>query len=717
MISLQNNIALGLPHSVTTVPPSFSPSTNARWVNGLWFTSLACSLSAALVSMVVKQWLQWLQSTAQTASGTPQDRARLRQYRQVGLEAWHVPELINALPLLLHAALLLFFTGLVVLLWSLDLGITLATMFIVAAVYVFYCISTILPLFYPDCPYQTPVGLHLAQLLKLPQCILQPWSSSLFPSRAGHRLHISSKYDYAPSPSIDDVLDAKALCWLFGKSADDNVVSAALQALAGLPRDFTASQILRDANAAQLIEEGFMGCFQRDKAVVDIWQIIDLAAAELFIRAWMNVMRDTGAQWPLELVEPLWILRDTKPMSEATVIASCVVALSSYDSLTSQWELLSHLGKMASGEIKLAPSTQRWVIDSISECAVKWEMPKVVMEQRGIRAVPALLQFLHSAQDYSSSEVGHATALALGILTCESLSIKEFLAYHSEEKRKEDFSYITLRALAAVIEFPDKFAVSGGLLDILITDFACLASRFVAESERFPRHLRQLARNSLSRLFVAGKLSANTLSDPVLADVIQLLFPPRGLQETDQCQLVGRVIDVMHSSMHTGVFTWCVRLLEELFRDSSAISACSVFANADGINAVLRVCKIEDPEVHRLQVDSLRALCAFVQRCAVDYNAEKGAQTRELLDLIFESAFFDTLCQVVASRRWWLFEASAHWIPALLQLCRIRPHESVWKAVIEIFVEYAERNVREEGYLEAWNDLEEMRKLSDTSSA
>ncbi|KAF8593751.1 hypothetical protein BDV93DRAFT_404289, partial [Ceratobasidium sp. AG-I] len=36
---------------------TFSVSISARWINGLWFLSLALSLSAALVAMLAKEWL------------------------------------------------------------------------------------------------------------------------------------------------------------------------------------------------------------------------------------------------------------------------------------------------------------------------------------------------------------------------------------------------------------------------------------------------------------------------------------------------------------------------------------------------------------------------------------------------------------------------------------------------------------------------------------
>ena len=126
-----------------------------QWVNGLWFAALACSLSTALISMLAKQWLQ---AYIPHTSGSPRQRARQRQGRYMQLDSWHVLATINALPLLLHAALLLFFAGILVLLWSLDLAITIATWIIVASAYTFYFASIWLPILYPDCPYQHPIS-------------------------------------------------------------------------------------------------------------------------------------------------------------------------------------------------------------------------------------------------------------------------------------------------------------------------------------------------------------------------------------------------------------------------------------------------------------------------------------------------------------------------------------------------------------------------------
>ena len=141
---LQFNTSTAISQSVTLVAnQTRTTAFQARGVNGLWFAALVCSLSSALISMLARHWLM---AYMPSASGSLRNRARMRQSRLMHLQAWHVPTIINTLPLLLHAALLLFFAGLVLLLWQIDLGITLSTLCIVAFVYFFYATSLVLPL-------------------------------------------------------------------------------------------------------------------------------------------------------------------------------------------------------------------------------------------------------------------------------------------------------------------------------------------------------------------------------------------------------------------------------------------------------------------------------------------------------------------------------------------------------------------------------------------
>ncbi|TFK96682.1 hypothetical protein BDV98DRAFT_515212, partial [Pterulicium gracile] len=98
-------------------PPNSTTNITDYWINGLWFTSLALALSAALVALLVRQWVQAYE--APSLHGTAKARAEVRGFRYYGIEKWHVPLIVGLLPTLLHLSLFLFFAGLVVFLFTL----------------------------------------------------------------------------------------------------------------------------------------------------------------------------------------------------------------------------------------------------------------------------------------------------------------------------------------------------------------------------------------------------------------------------------------------------------------------------------------------------------------------------------------------------------------------------------------------------------------------
>ncbi|KAJ3755441.1 hypothetical protein EV360DRAFT_10680, partial [Lentinula raphanica] len=90
---------------------TFSPASGDIWVNGLWFTSLTIALSVALFAVLAKQWLRQYMSIV---TGTPRERAFIRQFRFDGFKTWKVQAIISILPVLLHLSLVLFLIGLVI---------------------------------------------------------------------------------------------------------------------------------------------------------------------------------------------------------------------------------------------------------------------------------------------------------------------------------------------------------------------------------------------------------------------------------------------------------------------------------------------------------------------------------------------------------------------------------------------------------------------------
>ncbi|TFK87484.1 hypothetical protein K466DRAFT_599438 [Polyporus arcularius HHB13444] len=137
-------------------PPPFRTPRYAVWVNALWFSSLICTLSAASVALMVKQWLQ---QYSLGLSGNSHDIARLRQYRYQSLAKWHADSIIAMLPILLMVSVIMFLAGLIILLWNLDFVVATIATALVSILLLFLSATTLLPAFYPDCFYQSPQAL------------------------------------------------------------------------------------------------------------------------------------------------------------------------------------------------------------------------------------------------------------------------------------------------------------------------------------------------------------------------------------------------------------------------------------------------------------------------------------------------------------------------------------------------------------------------------
>jgi hypothetical protein len=85
-------------------------------------------------------------------------RARIFSYLYYGLKRFQMHTVVEIIPLLLHASLLLFFCGLIAFLIPVN-----TIMMIIAAVVLFnvtsvYSVFTLLPLHFLDCPYRTPLS-------------------------------------------------------------------------------------------------------------------------------------------------------------------------------------------------------------------------------------------------------------------------------------------------------------------------------------------------------------------------------------------------------------------------------------------------------------------------------------------------------------------------------------------------------------------------------
>ncbi|KAK7047079.1 hypothetical protein VNI00_006739 [Paramarasmius palmivorus] len=279
LVAIQRASALG--QSVATIQKSAlsigseTYSSTDVWVNALWLVSLCFGLSTALIAVLVKQWIQAYMTTI---SGTPRDRALIRQYRYMGLQRWKVSFIVGTLPILLHLALFIFLAGLVVFLSPLHSAISWAL-----------CAVTS----HPSSPFSS--ALRAMSLLAV--SILHSFSSRIrtagiyeqdalrhglrftvdlairffghpVTSSENHQLRRShgSGREHTGLQSQGSLLVAESLIWLYNTSITDMAINGiVVQAISGLPPDFEHIQKLRRGDIRESAVQMLRGCFTTDQ--------------------------------------------------------------------------------------------------------------------------------------------------------------------------------------------------------------------------------------------------------------------------------------------------------------------------------------------------------------------------------------------------------------------------------------------------------------------
>lgn len=228
--------------SLSQIPPlpalGADPSLSDFWINGLWFISLVLSLVTALMAALTKQWLY---NYLCVPSGTPRDRARIRQFRHTGLAIWLVPAILDLLPVILHLALALFLAGLVIFLTPLNITISCIVGVLTAIAYSSYAISVVLPLIYPQCPYKSPLAIYLFSIANRFRFRIHSFAISCLQRFTSRHIDLPTTPASLLTVERDSVtgmantLDRESIFWLYSASSNLTVRSIAIQALSGLP--------------------------------------------------------------------------------------------------------------------------------------------------------------------------------------------------------------------------------------------------------------------------------------------------------------------------------------------------------------------------------------------------------------------------------------------------------------------------------------------------
>jgi hypothetical protein len=251
--------------NATGMNPPPKPSSDSPWtgpdpklahVQAILYSSLAASLLAAFVAMLGKQWLnRYFQVDMR---GSLIDRSRDRQRKADGMAIWRFKFVMESLPLMLQAALLLLGCALSKYLFTIDNLVAWVVVGFTAAGFFFYLIIIFAAILSYDCPFQTPPSLIIRSII----CLYQErrkyldkssiWLHHMLHRKRGQRRrgprrvtgpdapdrnngmeHIELAADPPHLPPVlfdlgtdrdGYVLDSKCIAWMFEMSMDPEVI-------------------------------------------------------------------------------------------------------------------------------------------------------------------------------------------------------------------------------------------------------------------------------------------------------------------------------------------------------------------------------------------------------------------------------------------------------------------------------------------------------------
>ena len=139
---------------VPPVPQWLGPPPMIVQVQAILYASLATSLFSAFLAMLGKQWLNRYISTG--VRGGAIECGRDRQRKLNGVITWYFEYVMESLPLMLQAALLLLGCALCQYLWGINITIASVVLCVTSFGLIFYSFIVAAGAASESCPYQTP---------------------------------------------------------------------------------------------------------------------------------------------------------------------------------------------------------------------------------------------------------------------------------------------------------------------------------------------------------------------------------------------------------------------------------------------------------------------------------------------------------------------------------------------------------------------------------
>ncbi|KAK7013726.1 hypothetical protein R3P38DRAFT_3277568 [Favolaschia claudopus] len=241
-------------------PESFVPATSSLVCNLLWFTSLGLSLSCALIGTLVEQWARDFKYKTEMRSA-PVIRARIFSYLYYGLKRFNMHAVVEIIPFLLHASLILFFAGLVAFLVPVNKAVMIVVIILLGIMVTAYTTFTVFPLFSRQSPYQTPLSAGLWRATQLAHTI---WRSASRQSTLNSDSMVDAMIGAAIKHSNErEDRDSRALSWTLRSLSDDVELEPFLEGIVDALATTKYNGTSYDEHIRCLLESQELRLFQR----------------------------------------------------------------------------------------------------------------------------------------------------------------------------------------------------------------------------------------------------------------------------------------------------------------------------------------------------------------------------------------------------------------------------------------------------------------------
>ena len=321
---------------VPVVPQWTGPPRTIVHVQAILFASLTASLFSALLAMLGKQWLNRYESV--DMEGSAVERSQNRQRKLDGIVAWYFDQVMQSLPLMLQAALLLLGCALSRYLWEINTTVATVVIGVTSFGVLFYLFIVIAGTASVSCPYQTP-GAHILRRIlrwipRIPATLYLALSTSI---------EESTTYE---------ALDTLWECIAVGPHSFSDILSL-------LPLLLLPFGLIEDA--CRLTSWLLIICYRRMHLWLRRVSELPMTALDLHCISWIL---QTSLDGPVRLLTLNYLAITTSADPDPTLTAGC------FKILTSCIKVIGNEATVTQGTEQLAPAAVLCCLHTLSNLIV-----------------------------------------------------------------------------------------------------------------------------------------------------------------------------------------------------------------------------------------------------------------------------------------------------------------------------------------------------------